>query len=52
MILKLGRWVVKVVAGLLATAALWVRHPDISQKYNIGNISKEVACTFQPAKKN
>jgi hypothetical protein len=36
--------VAKLVARLLATAALWVRtsNPDISQQYKIGNIIKGV----------
>jgi hypothetical protein len=36
--------VAKLVARLLATAALWVRtlNPDISQKYKMGDISKGI----------
>ncbi len=34
------------VARLLATAALWVSNPDISQKYKIGDMSKGVADTL------
>ncbi len=34
------RWIAKLAAHLLATAALWVSSPDISQKYKMGDISK------------
>jgi hypothetical protein len=47
-----GRWVAKLVPRLLATAALWVRNHDISQKYKMGDISKGVDNTLWPAKKN
>ncbi len=40
-----GRWVAKLVAHLLATAALWVRIQTISQKYKIDDISKGMANT-------
>jgi hypothetical protein len=43
--------VAKLVAHLLTTAVLWVRIPDISQKYKMGDISRGVAKTLQPAKK-
>jgi hypothetical protein len=41
------------VERLLAAAALWVQtsNPDISQKYKMGDISKEVANTLYPPKK-
>jgi hypothetical protein len=43
----LERRVAKLVARLLlATAVLWVRNLDISQKYKMGDRSKEVANTF------
>jgi hypothetical protein len=42
--------VTKLVARLLATAALWV-HPDISQKYKMGDISKGVANTIETKEK-
>ncbi len=46
------RWEAKLVARLLATAALPVRiHSDISQKYKMGDISKGVGNTLKPAKK-
>jgi hypothetical protein len=35
-----GRWVAKLVARLLAKAALSVRIQSISQKYKMGDISK------------
>ncbi len=38
---KDGRWVAKLVARLPATAALWVRIQTFSQKYRMGDISKE-----------
>ncbi len=43
-----GRWVAKLVARRLVTAALWVltSNPDMSQKYKMGDISKEVANTL------
>jgi hypothetical protein len=46
--------VAKLVVRLLATAALWVRinNQDISQKDKLGDISKGVANTLKPAKKN
>ncbi len=39
------RRVAKLVAHLLASAALWGRIHDISQKYKMGDISKGVANT-------
>ncbi len=36
------RWVAKLVPRMLVTAALCVRIPDFSQKYNMGDISKEL----------
>ncbi len=50
----LGRWMAKLVACLLATAALWFRtsNPDIShQKYKMDDISKAIVNTHYPAKK-
>jgi hypothetical protein len=43
--------VATLVARLLATAPLG-SNPDISQKYKMGDISKEVANILLPAKKN
>ncbi len=40
---KIGRWVAKFVAHLLATAALWVRIQTPLKKYKMGDISKGVA---------
>jgi hypothetical protein len=40
---KNGRWVAKFVAHLLAMAALWVRIQTSPKKYEMGDISKEVA---------
>ncbi len=42
---KLGRWVAKCVAHLLATAALWVRI-EASFKIQIGRVGKGVANTL------
>jgi hypothetical protein len=40
----------KLVAHMLARAALWVQiYADISQKYEMGDISKGVANTLKPA---
>jgi hypothetical protein len=44
---KLWGWLPKLVARPLAAAA----NPDISQKSYMGDISKELANTLQPAKK-
>jgi hypothetical protein len=45
--LSKGRVEAKLVAHLLATAALWVSNQDISQKYKkMGDISKRVAKTL------
>ncbi len=44
------RRLAKLVARLLATAALWVRIQILSQKYTMGDISKGVANTLKPAK--
>ncbi len=41
----------KLVARLLATAALWVRFQTYLKKYEMGDISKRVANTLYPAKK-
>jgi hypothetical protein len=40
----------KLVAHLLAAAALWVRIQTSLKKYKMGNISKGVANTLKPAK--
>ncbi len=48
---KAGRWVARLVAHLLDTAALWVRIQTISKKYKMGDINKGVANTLLPAKK-
>jgi hypothetical protein len=42
----------ELVAGLLATAALWVRIQTSMKKHKMGDISKGVANTLKPAKKN
>jgi hypothetical protein len=44
--------VAKLVARLLATAALWVRIQDNSQKYKKGDISKGVANTLWTRQKD
>jgi hypothetical protein len=41
----------KLVARLLAGAALWVRIPDIYQKYKMCDIGKVVATHSSPPKK-
>jgi hypothetical protein len=41
-----GRWVAKLVARLLAVAALWVRIQTSPKKYKMGDISKGVANTL------
>jgi hypothetical protein len=41
-----GRWVAKLVAYLLATAALWDRIQTSLKKYKMGNICKGVANTI------
>ncbi len=45
-IIYLGRWVAKLVAHLLAYGSSLGSNPDISQKYKMGNISREVANTL------
>jgi hypothetical protein len=47
---KLGRWVAKLVARLLATAAHWVRIQTSLKVSNAGDISKGKANTLYPAK--
>jgi hypothetical protein len=43
--------VAKLVARLLGTAAFWALwNPEISQKYKMGDISKEVTNTLRLAK--
>jgi hypothetical protein len=42
----LGKWVAKLVAHLLAAAALWVRIQTYPKIKKMGNISKEVANTL------
>jgi hypothetical protein len=48
---KKGRLVARLVACLLATAAPWLRIQTNLNKYKMGDISKEVANTLEPAKK-
>ncbi len=40
-----GRWVAKLVAACCYGSSLGL-NPGISQKYNMGDVSKEVANTF------
>ena len=47
----LGRWVAKLVVRLLSPAALWVRIQTFLKNTKMGDISKRVANTFQPAEK-
>ncbi len=48
---SVGSWVAKMVASLLAAAALWISKPDISQKSAYGQHRKEVANVFLSIKK-
>jgi hypothetical protein len=51
-LVKLGGWVAKLVAHLLATAALWVRiYRHLQRRTKMGDISKGVANTLHPIKK-
>jgi hypothetical protein len=45
------RWMTKLIARLLATAAFWVRFQTHFKKYKLGGISKGMVNTLKLAKK-